>query len=559
MSKLLFSYAINDNANYIVSKGEQAFKAKLKRDFIEINDEEKRKRILVISEIEEIKLDFVSDVIVFKTIEDLLNIVKYMDYTIYDSTYIVFCQNVSVFECFIKNFTPKVKNFFPVFFYGEKIFCLPDFCEIKDYCNIINILEKYCVGLNERILANHFLILDVYYVDLIQKALNVFVMLRGAKTSYYHPHYGIYFNFENGLIEKIFFSKNFNSNFSNNNLIITSLECDYIGLSIIDACFKDNSNFHGTAIDTNYILGSLRAIYELFERCALYDISKKINFISFSSLDHEDLNYWKNINPYSKEVDSFFIDSETEYWVNVKNLKNDSIITIPAFLVLSDIKLRNSRNLKNFVQGSAAHRDPLLSLTNALLEMVERDRIPRCYLDKKMFKLNNLKVCDDIIDILKSHHLSYSIYIADCSLAPLILVFIYDRNFNGCTGQASGLTLESAVRSALLNCLGVFYYKRSKNLLLDVRKSWYYLNAEEWIPTVEIMSANIPQICDFYNPYVYEVENDFHNINQKVFISSVWSPLAFNGKFDNKDEVSKLNFLDSEVFNFEGLDFITLN
>ncbi|MFK4206328.1 hypothetical protein, partial [Acinetobacter junii] len=79
MSKLLFSYAINDNTNYIVSKGEQAFKAKLKRDFIEINDEEKRKRILVISEIEEIKLDFFSDVIVFKSIDDLLNIVKYID------------------------------------------------------------------------------------------------------------------------------------------------------------------------------------------------------------------------------------------------------------------------------------------------------------------------------------------------------------------------------------------------------------------------------------------------------------------------------------------------
>jgi ribosomal protein S12 methylthiotransferase accessory factor len=235
--------------------------------------------------------------------------------------------------------------------------------------------------------------------------------------------------------------------------------CTRKGDEIID---KNNSPV-GIGYSKSPQLAKIKAIAELIERKAIANpILEEITHLTYKE-DSQQISPINFLNYSRKQITDDNIDvrrivNQKYIWFPVKDLIHNKVLSIPAQLVFVSNKFSSEYpiNKESISTGTAfGDKKSKLALTNAILEIVERDSAMGLYF-KKIIPKQIISFPTDIqkeIDYLGRYNLDATILDVTSDLGiPSIIVIVIDKTGIGDTiniGMSSELTYSDAILKAL--------------------------------------------------------------------------------------------------------------
>lgn len=465
----------------------------------------------------------------------------------FETSLIVFSSNLMLLDDFLKCPPTHCGLVFPVLSCGKKIVCLPATGD-AGWLGRELILEKLQMrypGLSARLKQSHNLYLNAEQLGYLVDAVRIFELIRTRVRPEYHPHYAVEFDAESGRLKKFYIG---------GVSVPVSVDGDSLrplaprlrpvarivpGFVLMNAeLFHENGEIHGAAVDTGFETAAVRATYECIERFTLQTAGAQAVFSPTEQPILVQSTAIRSLQTAAAKAGHDLPNGNIS-WLKVANLKHGTVTWLPACLFSLDASTRIWSAQKLRPQGSSAHRNHWFSTNRSILELVERDVITKAYVKREMRELGRDNLPHHLVKRLGEADINVRLYLCNFERAPVVLAFLFNGEYLGCTGQSAGYALESATESAIFNALGVYHFRRANSTLFDVRSSWCFDIHEKqwggtWMPT-----ANMEALIDCYAPFICHLENQFNTSEQMVSVTCAWSEVAVAGYSGDAEETAQ--------------------
>lgn len=303
----------------------------------------------------------------------------------------------------------------------------------------------------------------------------------------------------------------------------------------------------GGGVHYDFKTAAKKAKFETMERLISSNISYQTVFKKAVDFQKDEVLSEDKYRPYTLAQ---FADSSFElkmyeintnyYWLKGRRLKDDRPIWVPADFVSLDSRVSANKLNPITSNGTAVYNSPQKALQNALLELVERDVVTRCWFKRDLYTLDVNNILPKIASNLKNEGLKLKMMICGClDYSPVVVAIIYEnQQFIGAAGAGTGVDLFSASESALFNAATMFAYREQTNSKVDLKDviEGHFIE----VPN-KYCVANWERIIGDYDPIVFDLSTELLK-KRNIYVARAWSNRAVS--FPGNDRPIPLNLWD---------------
>jgi thiazole/oxazole-forming peptide maturase SagD family component len=213
------------------------------------------------------------------------------------------------------------------------------------------------------------------------------------------------------------------------------------------------------------------------------------------------------------------------FWMAGYRVRDSRLLWLPADHVSCDIQISaHNKVVPLTTNGTAAHESRANAQENAVLELIERDVITRCWYRRRLRKLPIETLGSYVKRQLSKEKLELGLYLCDMvNFAPVVVATLMDSGAGvGSIGTGAGSTLSTAVPNAISNAATMFAYRETNGTLLRLQG---LANIEFASDEALRTTINWDHILDHYDP-VCTVLSDKLLIARDIFVIRAWSNKA---------------------------------
>jgi hypothetical protein len=471
-------------------------------------------------------------------------------------TYIVCTSGISEFFTYLYHdnlYHDKGRNITPIFAYGRYLIMGPHIDDQTNACSAcftLNLLNNL-PSLQERWKNWHRIIYPPENHQLLKKHIEVLRALREVEQPWYEPTCTTILDMVCG---KLSHEVNilrlcescetegqvFHSYFDNPDKItgefvgavryISQVNCRPKSLTV--AAAQSNLiplNELGGGVCYNFESAELKAKFETIERL----ITSNISSLAVLKKGHDfsrDLIFSKDRYGFYTEKQYRALDfplsvfnMETDYyWLEGRKLINNEPVWIPADFVSSDLSMFLKNRLSPPTSnGTAVYDSPVKAQNNALIELIERDVVTRCWFKRDLFRIDELQMLPKVKADLSNEGLDLRLLLCgNFAFAPVVVAIIYEADtIMGAVGAGSGSDLFSACESAVFNAGTMFAYREqtnSKSNMIDIIQQEFSSLSNQFF------SVNWEGILEHFDPVVLDLSTELLQ-SHNIYVKRAWS------------------------------------
>lgn len=251
-----------------------------------------------------------------------------------------------------------------------------------------------------------------------------------------------------------------------------------------------------------------RALCEAAERLAAESIVSNAFLDNAKSLGIKASEWLPFSNDQYSEHSNLFTPLESDdviHWTLGQEIWNENSILIPTRLVGLDPRCSGPCFAPLSSTGLAAGRDNWSAIVRGLLEVVERDVITRCWIERSLDEMDPFEWAPMLFAKLKQRELGLRIWICnDDAEAPVIAAWIGSINGDGALGSAAGMDICDAVEHAIEEAALMFVHRSRRSKLLS---SHCCPDTSQESRQVSILrrTASINSLIERYNPWWVDI------------------------------------------------------
>ncbi len=212
------------------------------------------------------------------------------------------------------------------------------------------------------------------------------------------------------------------------------------------------------------------------------------------------------------------------FWINTRRVRDNALIAVPADCLGTDRALAEHNRL--FPQSSsatAAFNSVTGATENALLELVERDIVTRCWFKRFLTEIPVSDVAPAKAAGLLGEDIELSLYLCgESSLAPVVIALLRDcATRAGAAGAAAGCSFNAAVSGAINNAATMFAAREQTGTLARLPD----LDVAAMQPDDLRSSVRWDRIISHYDPTTVLISDSLLH-SRNIFVVRAWSAQA---------------------------------